>query len=153
MTFPNIFTTQVADEVIDRIAKLDVNSTPKWGKMNVAKMLAHCNVAYEFVYEADKFKKPGAVQKFFIKLFAKDVVVGDKPYKKNTRTAPEFIITDERDFELEKKRLVDHIRKTQKLGESHFDQRESHAFGPLTINEWNTLFYKHVDHHLGQFGV
>jgi uncharacterized damage-inducible protein DinB len=153
MTFPNIFAIDVSEQVIGRIERLSADSAPQWGKMNVSQMLAHCNVAYEFVYEADKFKKPGTVQKFFIKLFAKNVVVGDKPYKKNTRTAPEFIITDDRNFKIEKQRLIDHIRKTQQLGESHFDQRESHAFGPLSINEWNTLFYKHLDHHLGQFGV
>ncbi|NND32192.1 MAG: DUF1569 domain-containing protein [Saprospiraceae bacterium] len=153
MTFPNIFSKDVSDRLIERINRLTPATTPQWGKMQVDQMLAHCNVAYEFVYESDKFEKPGAVKKFFIKLFAKNIVVGDKPYKKNTRTAPEFMIEGARDFEKEKKRLIDHVQKTQQLGENHFANRESHSFGPLTINEWNTLFYKHLDHHLTQFGV
>jgi len=39
------------------------------------------------------------------------------------------------------------------LGEAHFDKKESHSFGVLTKGEWDTMFYKHLDHHLGQFGV
>lgn len=88
-----------------------------------------------------------------IKLFAKNLVVGPKPYKKNMRTAPEFLIIDERDFETEKQKMIENIEKTQKLGAAHFEGKESHAFGPLTEKEWNTLFYKHLDHHLLQFGV
>ncbi len=88
-----------------------------------------------------------------ITLFAKKVVVGNKPYPKNSRTAPEFLITDEKNFDAEKKQLVDYIIKTQKLGKSHFHNKASHSFGPLSTQEWNTMFYKHLDHHLKQFDV
>ena len=63
------------------------------------------------------------------------------------------MIGDQRDFEKEKKRLVDYINKVKDQGENYFDGRESRSFGPLTSNEWNNLFYKHLDHHLQQFGV
>jgi hypothetical protein len=120
--------------------------------MNVAQMMAHCNVAYELVY-TDRHPKPKGFQKFMIKLFAKNIVVGPKPYKKNTRTAPEFIISDQREFDIEQKRLIEYIQKTQQLGGAHFNGKESHAFGALSEKEWNTLFSKHLDHHLNQFGV
>ena len=88
-----------------------------------------------------------------LKLFVKPIVVGEKPYKKNSRTAPEFIISDAKNFEIEKERLINYILKTANLGENYFDNRESHSFGKLTKKEWNTMFYKHLDHHLNQFGV
>ena len=88
-----------------------------------------------------------------MKLFVKSAVVGPKPYKRNSRTAPVFIIADERDFEKEKGRLIDYINKTQALGASHFSQKESHSFGPMSSEEWNVMFAKHLDHHLTQFGV
>ena len=72
---------------------------------------------------------------------------------KNSRTAPAFLITDTKDFEAEKKRLINYIKKTQELGEAHFDNKESHSFGNLSKTEWNNMFYKHIDHHLTQFGV
>ena len=152
MTYKDLFNENESQEAINRIETLTPDSQPRWGKMNVSEMLAHCNVVYELVY-TNKHPKPKGLQKFFIRLFAKRLVVGPKPYKKNLRTAPAFLITDERDFHLEKKKLIDHIRKTQKLGSTHFNNKESHAFGALTDAEWNTLFSKHLDHHLRQFGV
>ncbi|HZJ20684.1 MAG TPA: DUF1569 domain-containing protein [Pricia sp.] len=152
MTWKNLFDEKEAKKTIGRINALTPETQPQWGKMNVSEMLAHCNVAYELTY-TDKHPKPKGLQKFLVKLFAKNIVVGPKPYKKNLRTAPVFLITDERDFETEKKRLIEHIEKTQKLGSAHFNNKESHAFGALTDSEWNTLFSKHLDHHLTQFGV
>lgn len=152
MTWTNLFEEEGATATIARIENLSPDTQPKWGKMNVSQMLAHCNVTYELVY-TDKHPKPKGLQKFLIKLFAKKLVTGPKPYRKNLRTAPVFLITDERDFQKEKTRLIEHIEKTQKLGGQHFDNKESHAFGNLTTKEWNTLFSKHLDHHLTQFGV
>lgn len=149
----NIFDESVIEEVILRVEQLSPDTQALWGTMSVEKMLAHCNVTYEMIYEEDKHPKPNAAVKFMLKLFVKSSVVGDKPYKKNGRTAPQFVIKDERTFQLEKKRLIDYLRKTGELGAAHFDGKESHSFGKLNEKEWNTLFYKHLDHHLAQFGV
>lgn len=148
----NVFDVQVTQEIIDRINRLTPESQAQWGKMNVAQMLAHCNVTYEGVY-TDKHPKAGGFKKFLLKLFVKSAVVSEKPYSKNSRTAPEFLISDEREFAAEKQRLIDYINKTQVLGGAHFEGKDSNSFGPLTQKEWNNLFYKHIDHHLTQFGV
>ncbi|WP_405605624.1 DUF1569 domain-containing protein [Polaribacter sp. Asnod1-A03] len=148
----NIFEKEVTEEVIARVNSLSATSQPIWGKMSVSQMLAHCSVTYEMVY-TDKHVKPNAFTRWILKTFVKNIVVSEKPYAKNGKTAPQFIITDERDFEKEKKQLVAYIVKTQELGESYFDGKESHSFGKLTTQEWNNSFYKHIDHHLTQFGV
>jgi hypothetical protein len=41
----------------------------------------------------------------------------------------------------------------QELGEEHFDNKDYRSFGRLNVKEWNAMFYKHLDHHLSQFGV
>ncbi|MEO8712349.1 MAG: DUF1569 domain-containing protein [Parafilimonas sp.] len=148
----NIFTKKISAEIIDRINKLRPQSKPLWGKMSVSQMLAHCNVAYEMVYE-NKHRKPNAFKKFLLKAFVKKIVVSETPYKQNNRTAPEFLITDNKDFGAEKIRLINYINKTQQLGEAHFDGKASHSFGNLSKTEWNNMFYKHLDHHLRQFAV
>lgn len=148
----NIFEIKTTEEVINRINQLSSSSNNLWGKMNVSQMLAHCNVTYEMIY-TDKYPKPNSFKRFMMKLFVKKIVVGDKPYPKNGRTAPEFVITEKREFDIEKSRLIEYIEKTQKLGEKHFRNKSSHSFGNLTKNEWNTMFYKHLNHHLSQFGV
>ncbi|MFK8009926.1 MAG: DUF1569 domain-containing protein [Saprospiraceae bacterium] len=148
----NLFTSNGVQTTINRINNLTPQTQAQWGKMNVAQMLAHCCVAYDMTL-TDKYPKRGAIAKFFIKLLAKNQVVGPKPYPKNGRTAPEFVIAEERDFEKEKKRLIENIQKVYDLGATHFDGKESHSFGPLTEQEWNTLFSKHLEHHLTQFNV
>ncbi len=148
----NVFNQADITEIINRINKLEPTTKPLWGKMTVEQMLAHCNVAYEMVYE-DKHQKPNAIVKFILKSLVKNKVVTDAPYPKSSNTAPQFIIKDTREFAIEKERLVNYITKTQQLGESYFDGKESHSFGVLNKNEWNNMFYKHLNHHLSQFGV
>jgi len=148
----NIFDQDISTQLIDRINQLTPVTEKLWGKMTVAQMLAHCNVPYAMIY-TNNYSKPNWFKKFLLKLFVKRAVVGEKPYPRNGRTSPEFIIKAQRDYTLEKKLLIENIKKTQALGEAHFDHKESHSFGKLTTKEWSTLFYKHLDHHLKQFGV
>ena len=148
----NIFTEETSNEIIARINSLTNETQALWGKMHVAQMLAHCSVSYETIY-TNKHPKPNAFVKFILKNFIKKYIVNEKPYKKSSQTAPYFIIADERDFEAEKKKLIDYILKTQELGEKAFEGKESVSFGPMSKNEWNNMLYKHLDHHLSQFGV
>ena len=152
MPLPNIFTKQVTDEVIQRINRLKPESKPLWGKMNSSQMLKHCAVPYEMLFE-NIHPKPNAFMKFILKILIKNKVVNETPFPHNSKTSPQFIISDKRDFELEKKRLVDYLNKTQQLGENYFENKESQSFGALNKTEWNNMFYKHLDHHLQQFGV
>tara|TARA_R110000868_G_scaffold18457_2_gene81049 strand:+ start:1026 stop:1478 length:453 start_codon:yes stop_codon:yes gene_type:complete len=148
----NIFDLKETNIIIDRLNKLDAYAKPQWGKMSVDQMLAHCNVTYEMIYD-NKHLKPNRFKKWMLKSVVKPYVVSEKPYKKNSRTAPEFIISDSKNFVEEKARLTDFLMKTQALGSAFFDGKPSHSFGKLTAKEWNNLFYKHLDHHLSQFGV
>jgi len=152
MAFPNIFTKEIVDDIIERINKLTPTTFPKWGKMNVEQMLAHCNVTYEMAFE-NKHPKPNLFVKMLLKLFLKKVITSEVPYKINLQTAPSFLIKDVRDFEKEKERLIAYLFKTQQLGEVYFDNKSSHSLGKLTTHEWNNMFYKHLDHHFKQFGV
>ena len=153
MALPDVFSKDVADTIVRRINALSPTTQPKWGKMNVGQMLAHCNVTYEMVYENGKHPQANFFMKFILKTFIKKLVTNEVPYKQNSQTAPAFVITDSRDFEAEKKRLINYIYKTQQAGAAHFEDKESHSFGMLNRTEWNNMFYKHFDHHLTQFGA
>lgn len=148
----NVFSLTDSSEIINRIGQLTPDTKGLWGKMSVAQMLAHCNVTYEMAYE-NIHPAPNAFMKFILKLMVKKSVVNETPYKKSIQTAPAFIIKSDKDFAIEKERLVNYIKKTQELGESYFEGRESLSFGSLNKTEWNNMFYKHVDHHLQQFAV
>lgn len=152
MPLPNIFSNDVSTQLIQRINHLTPGTQPAWGKMSVAQMLAHCNVTYEMIYD-NIHKPPNAFMKFILKALIKNKVVSETSYKHNSQTAPPFIMKETKDFEAEKNRLINYITKTQQLGTSYFNNKESHSFGPLTTTEWNNMLYKHLDHHLVQFGV
>ncbi len=152
MAFPNIFEKNTTHQIIERINNLQPTAAAKWGKMDVSQMLAHCNVTYEMVYD-NVHPKPNGFMRFLLKSMVKSKVVGEQTYPQNSRTAPQFIITSEKDFEAEKNRLVAYLQKTQELGSAHFDGKESLSFGKLNTKEWNNMFYKHLDHHLNQFGA
>jgi hypothetical protein len=152
MALPSVYTTNVAQQFTKRVNHLQPTAQPLWGKMNVAQMLAHCNVAYELAYE-NKHPRPNAVMRFFLKLFVKQIVTGEKPYTRNMRTAPVFLVSNQQDFELQQKRLLTFITKTQEAGAAFFEGKENPGFGKLTASEWNNIFYKHLDHHLAQFGA
>ena len=152
MALPNLFTKEVSADLVQRINNLNAQTERKWGTMSVAQMLAHCNVTYEMVYE-DKHPKPNAIVKFMLKILVKPKVVNETAYGQNGRTAPQFIIKEDKNFEVEKNRLIQFINKTQELGEKEFDNKASHSFGILNKTEWNNMFYKHLNHHLSQFGV
>jgi Protein of unknown function (DUF1569) len=152
MALPNIFQENVVRDITNRIDKLSTATNPSWGKMNVAEMLAHCNVTYELALE-DKHPKASGLQKFLMKLFVKKIVVSEKPYAKNSQTAPVFKVPKEQDFQLQKSRMISYLGNVAQLGPTHFEGKESHSFGKLSSQEWNNMFYKHLDHHLNQFGV
>ncbi|GAB3230643.1 DUF1569 domain-containing protein [Algoriphagus aestuariicola] len=148
----NIFDPLVTSELVERINQLKPESPALWGEMSVDQMLAHCNVAYEMAF-TNKHPKPNALMRFLLKSFVKKGVVNEVPYSKNIRTAPAFIIADRRDFQEEKDRLIKYLEHTLALGRDHFEGKESLSFGKMTAQEWNNQFYKHLDHHLTQFGV
>lgn len=152
MTLPNVFSEKISREVIQRINQLEPATVPVWGKMSVDQMLAHCNVSYEMVYE-NVHAKPNFLMKIMLKLFVKPMVTGTGPYKHNSPTAPAFVIKTKKDFDEERKRLIGYVRMTQQLGEDYFDNKISDSFGKLSKDQWNNYFYKHLDHHLSQFGV
>lgn len=152
MSLPWIFDASETQKILQRIDRLSPESQPLWGKMNAAQMLAHCCVTYEMLF-TEKHKRPNTVIRLLLKLFVKNTVVSEKPYPQNSRTAPAFLISDAREFAQEKARLSSYIQQVQNLGSPYFEGKESLSFGKLTAREWNNLFYKHLDHHLRQFGV
>ncbi len=152
MALPTIYDASVAQSLISRIDQLTSETAAKWGKMNVSQMLAHCCVTYEYIFDERK-DKPNFLLKLMLKTIVKGKVVSETPYSQNGPTGPAFIIADQKDFEKEKSRLISYIHKVTEKGASFFEGKESVSFGTLTSAEWNNMMFKHLDHHLKQFGV
>ena len=152
MAYPSIFESNVLDSIFKRLEKLSPSTVPQWGKMNAGQMLAHLNVSYDITYGKTTVKN-NFLMKMILKILVKPMVVGNKPYKKNSQTAPYFVVADERDFEAEKSKLIAYMKQMQQEGAAKYEGKESASFGKMTAQEWSNQYYKHLDHHFTQFGI
>lgn len=152
MALPSVFEQKASQDLLARLEQITAQSQPKWGTMDSAKLLAHLNVTYDLAYERIP-NKLNFFMKLMMKLFVKDKVTNEVPYKQNERTAPVFIIKNDRDFAKEKAILIQNIKETATKGASFFEGRENTSFGVLSASQWSNMFYKHLDHHFRQFGV
>ena len=148
----SIFKTETTQKIIERINKLTHSSQPQWGKMNVSQMLAHSQKPIEMA--AGKIMpQVNAIVKLLFGKSARKSLLKDPQFKKNIPTFAEAKITDERVFESEKKLLIEMIEKFHKNGPEGTPTVPHPFFGAITIEEWDALQTKHLDHHLRQFGV
>lgn len=144
----NLFDDDVYRETIQRIDSLSPSAEPEWGKMNAAQMFAHCAEPVEVSNGKELNGTP-----FMFKLLGpmlKGLASGDRPFPKNAGTHPQYVISDEREFEAEKARLKTAIDTWRADGPT---DAKHPVFGSISAAQNGQMQYKHIDHHLRQFGV
>lgn len=146
----NLFEPAIATEIIERLGKVQSTTQPQWGRMNAAQMMAHCQAPFEVFFGGLKLKR-GIVSYLFGRM-AKRKLFSDKPWPKGLPTAKEFVVADQREFEKERDQLVSLIRRFSAEGAA-LPESVHPFFGKMTTEEWALLAYKHLDHHLQQFGA
>ena len=139
------------DEVKARLAQLTPDSERRWGTMTVAQAVAHCSAGVEMALGDRKPPRIliGRLLGWIIKPMA---LRNDEPMRRNTPTAPDLIVQDSRDLETERARLDRLINRFVAAGPTGCTTHPHSFFGQLTPEEWAILMYKHLDHHLRQFG-
>ncbi len=147
----NLFNKDTYTEITNRINSLTSESQRQWGKMNVAQMLAHSKEAFKM--PLSEVKIPRMFIGYLIGWAFKKKLYNDEPWKKNLPTAPNFIIKDERDFETEKNGLMELVNQFHSGGPEKVGLFPHPMFGTLNSEQWGKSMYKHLDHHLVQFGV
>ena len=147
----SIFDTESYKEVLDRIQMLKPETEALWGKMNVAQMLCHCQNPLLVALGRKDLKKPNPLMKLLFKSF-KSAMYNDKPWKQGLGTPKEYKVVDQKEFFAEKSNLLGLIDDFYaERNKEHWDPHP--AFGNFTHDQWGMLQYKHLDHHLRQFGV
>jgi hypothetical protein len=153
MQMKSLFNTSDNQEIINRINSLTTSSQGLWGKMNVEQMLAHARMPLMAAYGGEKMSKRGLISFLFGKMAKKQLITEDKPFSKNLPTDKKFIIVNPEKFEKEKQDLIENVIQFCKKGPDTITKEPHVFFGHLTAEEWDKLQYKHLDHHLRQFGV
>jgi hypothetical protein len=147
----NLFQQETLHEVISRIDKLQAASPRQWGKMDVAQMLAHCSVTMDIA--SGRLNPPRMLIGRLLGPFAKSMYTNEKPFAKNGPTGKQLVISDPRDFLHEQQQLKLKVRGFHEGGEARCTRHPHPFFGELTPEAWSRGMYKHLDHHLRQFGA
>lgn len=147
----NLFEQETVDEVISRLDKLEASSERQWGKMDTAQMMAHCSITMDIASGA--LNLPRMFIGRIIGPFAKSIYTNEKPFSKNGPTGKELVVAGSRDFAREREQLKVRIRQFCEAGEARCTRHPHPFFGSLTPHAWSRGMYKHLDHHLRQFGV
>lgn len=146
-----IYDPSTLNEILTRVNTLTPSTQRKWGKMDVAQMLAHCNETLKVV--TDKMSTKRSLLGRILGPIFKSNYLSDAPLRRNSPTNPLFIIADERAFNEEREQFVRLTTEFSQGGEERCTKQVHSFFGPFTAQEWGTSTYKHLDHHLQQFGV
>jgi hypothetical protein len=147
----SLFDKHANDAIIQRIQSLNEVSIPLWGKMNVGQMLSHCQAPLD-VASGDLQLKSNFILQIIGKLYKKKILAAPG-FKKNSPTAPDFLRNNPVDFEGAKSELIAKVLKFSSLGPKVIANHKHPFFGEMTNEEWDLLQWKHLDHHLKQFGV
>ena len=148
----SLFEPAAVNEITGRVTHLRPDGEAQWGKMNVAQMLAHCSAAIGMA--EGKVTPPRILLgRLLGPLAKKSLIVNGEPMRRNAMAEKSVLVTDERDFVVEQKRLRESIDRFATGGPGICTKHPHFFFGPLTPVEWAVLMYQHLDHHLRQFGV
>jgi hypothetical protein len=149
----NLFDAARADELKERAARLTPDSPRQWGKMNPAQAVAHCALGFQLASGEQQPPRAGFPVRI-LGLVIKPLALGDdKPMRRNSPTIPVLLISDDCDLVRERERLCAAIDRFVAAGPAGCTGHPHTFFGRLTPEQWAILMYKHVDHHLRQFGV
>lgn len=137
-----------------RVASLTPDRPAVWGTMSAHQAICHLIDSMKLpLGEKDvaplKMKAPIFLMKFV-------ALTAPLPWPKGLDTAPEMKQgaggTPPGEFEQDRKALLDAVGRF--VAQSPGAERPSHpAFGQLTAAQWDRWAWRHIDHHLRQFGV
>lgn len=134
--------------LLARLKRVPPDAKPAWGRLDAPRMV--CHVADQMrVALGDLPTKP--VHTFASRTFLKFLVIstGFEAPRGKVQTAPEMLTSRPASWEGD---LSACLELAERVGRG--DAHAVHpAFGPLSPKEWGRLSWKHLSHHLAQFGV
>jgi hypothetical protein len=147
----HIYDAGTLNEVKERVAQLRPDSERQWGTMNIAQAMAHCTKAIEMA--EGRFHSPRMLLGRLVGPIAKrSLLYKGEPMRRGSMTEKHCVVADEREFAVEKERLLEAIDRFAKAGPAGCTKEPHFFFGKMKPEEWAALNYQHLDHHLRQFG-
>jgi hypothetical protein len=146
-----LFDRSAVVEIKQRLGGLHPESRRVWGKMDVAQALAHCSATMEMAL-GDARPERLLIGRL-IGPFFRSVYSNEKPMQPGAPTHKSLVVCDQRELARERDRLAGLVDRFSAAGTEGCTRHPHPFFGELTPAEWATGMYKHLDHHLRQFGA
>ena len=148
----NLWHPESVQELKERISRLRPDTPRLWGKMTPAQAMAHCTIGMELAC-GDRRPPRMLIGRLIGSLIKKKAFQPSEPMRRNSPTIPGFQVADDRDLAAECARLSRMIDRFANAGPGGCTDHPHSFFGRLTPDEWSMWMYKHIDHHLQQFGL
>lgn len=140
-----------AEDLVRRVQALKAEAAPLWGRMNATEMLLHCNVVNEHLLNAPPHRKGTRLKQYIGRWLVLYLLPA---FPKNARTPARNDTKGKIDpaaFGAERTKFITLIRQ---FPQHTKPIRLPHPyFGDLDTRQWGLAGWKHMDHHLRQFGV
>jgi hypothetical protein len=138
----------VRKEIVTRLQNLTPTTKPKWGRLDAHHAL--CHLSDTFAMSLGEVAVRSMNRKAFQLFPLKHLILYVLPFPKGAPTPPELVATVPGNFDADRQRVLEQINR---LAAAPNGKGPAHPFfGPLTNDEWNALQWKHIEHHLKQFG-
>jgi hypothetical protein len=144
-----LFQEDTRSEILRRIDRLTPRSARLWGRMDVGQMVAHCGDQLRLAL-GDLGSSPPSGPMRFPPL--RWIIIHQIPWPKGKAAAPpELFTTPPASLDGDRQALRTLIERFGRAApESSWPSHPK--FGNLSGKDWGVLGYRHLDHHLRQFG-
>ena len=136
-------------ELKERLDRLTPQHAAKWGRLTAPQMVVHLADALRMATGEIAVAPKNMVLRYTP---LKQLVIYWLPFPKGAPTAPELLARTPADWPAETADLHAELDRLAARGPAALVETHP-AFGRLTGRDWGVLIYRHMDHHLRQFGV
>lgn len=146
---PTLRNAQDRKGLVERLRRVTPEAKAQWGHLDAPRMMCHLGDSLDSslgTLAVPPGRGPAMLRHFPMKQLALYLI----PMPKGAKAAEELLTTAPRDFEADRQGVLERMEQMAAMppgkGPAHF------LFGAMTCDQWNALNWKHIDHHLRQFG-
>jgi len=136
-------------ELLDRLDRLTPDATPRWGTMTAERMLAHLADWMLMASGEIKTAPRGRVLRYPP---LKQLAIYWLPFPRGVATSPELIGRAPLEWGIEHASVCQRVESFENLY-LKAEWPEHPVFGQMSPKAWGVFAYRHMDHHLRQFGI
>lgn len=136
------------EALLARLGRLQPDARAAWGRMTAPQMVAHLTESLRMADDELRIR----LRPIPLRPLVRWLLLYVLPFPKGAPTAPELLARVPESWEADKARLRAMLAAVR-APQPGAKLAQHPLFGDMSARDWGVLIYKHMDHHLRQFGV